>query len=659
MNAQMFLENFGPIANAPGGVKRLREMILHYAVSGKLVAQIDSDGNAEQDIERANFLREEFQQRFKIRNRKPIESPRNEEIPFSIPKNWKWTRMESIACYIQRGKGPMYAASGQALVVSQKCIQWSGFDLTPARRINDESLRQYGEERFLIKGDILWNSTGTGTAGRVAIYPGSQEPVVADSHVTIIRLANFIPQYVWCYLASPIIQARMAPNQESSMVSGTTNQVELSTSKVVELPVPCPPIEEQKRIVAKLDELMALCDKLEAQQQERERRFPVLSRACHARFVESPSLDNLRAIFDEAGSVSTEDLRKTIFALAAVGKLVPQKPTEEPAQLLLQRIQTRRARFLYEGYPNENEARTQAKKQREQKLPNGLPKLPLGWVWSTLMQASLLVVDCHNKTALYVSEGIRLLRTTNIRNGQLNFADPKFVTEVTYEKWSARCKPEPGDILITREAPMGEVCIIPSGMNICMGQRMMLVRLCPDTMNRNFLLYSLMEPGLMDRVQDKPIGATVKHLRVGGVETLLVPIPPLAEQHRIVAKVDQLMALIDKLEEQQARKAKVAEAFAQAAVSAITGTKIKEPEKMKAPKTELVSRLQTRNKPNAADPAPLAKLLTDHNGELPAKALWQRSGLEIDAFYQQLRTEMANGWIIEPEKAVMKEIEAD
>ncbi len=92
------------------------------------------------------------------------------------------------------------------------------------------------------------------------------------------------------------------------------------------------------------------------------------------------------------------------------------------------------------------------------------------------------------------------------------------------------------------------------------------------------------------------------------------------------------MALIDKLEEQQARKAKIAEAFAQAAVSAITGTEIKEPEKMKAPKTELVSRLQTRNTPNAADPAPLSKLLTEHNGELPAKALWQRSGLEIDAF---------------------------
>ncbi|MDZ7621596.1 MAG: restriction endonuclease subunit S [Candidatus Competibacteraceae bacterium] len=112
------------------------------------------------------------------------------------------------------------------------------------------------------QGRYSWNSTNTGTAGRVAIYPVVKNPLVADSHVTIIRLANFISQYVWCYLASPIIQARMTPNQEGSMVSGTTNQVELSTSKVAELPVPCPPIEEQKRIVAKVDELMALCDKL-------------------------------------------------------------------------------------------------------------------------------------------------------------------------------------------------------------------------------------------------------------------------------------------------------------------------------------------------------------------------------------------------------------
>lgn len=145
----------------------------------------------------------------------------------------------------------------------------------------------------------------------------------------------------------------------------------------------------------------------------------------------------------------------------------------------------------------------------------------------------------------------------------------------------------------------------------------------------------------------------------GTLKSLPIPLPSLAEQRRIVTKVDQLMTLIDQLEKQQARKSELAQVFAQAAVSAITGTEIKEPEKMKAPKTELVSRLQTMHAPNATDPAPLTKLLAENNGELPAKTLWQRSGLEIDAFYQQLRTEMANGWIVEPEKAVMKEVEAD
>ncbi|MCC8986787.1 MAG: restriction endonuclease subunit S [Candidatus Contendobacter sp.] len=654
MNAQMLLENFRHIANAPGGVKRLREMILHYAVSGKLVAQIDSDGNAEQDIERVNFLREEFQHRFKIRNRKPIESPRNEEIPFSIPKNWKWTRMESIACYIQRGKGPMYAASGQALVVSQKCIQWSGFDLTPARRISDESLRQYGEERFLIKGDILWNSTGTGTAGRVAIYPGSQEPAVADSHVTIIRLANFIPQYVWCYLASPIIQARMAPNQESSMVSGTTNQVELSTSKVVELPVPCPPIEEQKRIVAKVDELMALCDKLEAQQQERERRFPVLSRACHARFVESPSLANLKAIFDEAEIVSTDDLRKTVLDLACLGKLVPQSNFNSTGKYLVEKIQAKRVELQNFGKISR---RKPCRSWNYDEVPFNIPT---SWTWTMLGEATDIgtgSTPSKDNSRFWLNGTIPWIASGSTSYSRI-LAGDELVTEEAVIAHRLRIY-SPGTLLVAlygQGKTRGQVSTLE--INATINQA--LAAICPiegyEEM-QDFLKILLLRN--YDEIRSQSAGGAQPNLNVQKIKEMFIPLPPLAEQRRIVAKVDQLMALIDKLEEQQARKAKVAQAFAQAAVSAITGTEIKEPEKMKAPKTELVSRLQTRNKPNAADPAPLAKLLTDHNGELPAKALWQRSGLEIDAFYQQLRTEMANGWIIEPEKAVMKEIEAD
>ena len=194
------------------------------------------------------------------------------------------------------------------------------------------------------------------------------------------------------------------------------------------------------------------------------------------------------------------------------------------------------------------EIRTQRNKQKKQAIPTDLIELPVGWAWATLMQCCLLVIDCKNKTAPYSSDGTRLVRTTNIKDGRLNYLEPKFVTETTYELWSLRTKPQPGDILITREAPMGEVCKIPKGEKICLGQRIMLARVVPDTIDSDFLLYSLRDPNLMSRVQDKPVGMTVQHLRVGGIESLLVPVPPLQEQKEIVIILDELMKVCDQLE---------------------------------------------------------------------------------------------------------------
>ncbi|KAF1682920.1 type I restriction endonuclease subunit S, partial [Pseudoxanthomonas broegbernensis] len=162
-----------------------------------------------------------------------------------------------------------------------------------------------------------------------------------------------------------------------------------------------------------------------------------------------------------------------------------------------------------------------------------------------------------------------------------NNIDQRYVDQRTYEEWSARCTPEPGDVLITREAPMGEVCLIPPGERICLGQRMMLARLPADLMDPRFILYSLQDPRLMDRVQDKPIGATVQHLRVGGVETLLMPVPPLEEQRRIVAKLDELMALCDQLEASlttgEAARTQLLEALLNGALSPTPAASCKHP----------------------------------------------------------------------------------
>ena len=179
-----------------------------------------------------------------------------------------------------------------------------------------------------------------------------------------------------------------------------------------------------------------------------------------------------------------KQLRRTILSLAARGKLVPQDPSDEPAPELLARIEKRRSKKLLSGYPNPDEARAQLKKLAEQSVLDAVQLLPTGWCWAALLQCSALVVDCKNKTAPYASSGIRLIRTTNVRDGGMNLTDPEYVNQKTYEIWSARWAPEPGDILITREAPMGEVCLIPAGEKICLGQRMMLARLVPDTIDQ-------------------------------------------------------------------------------------------------------------------------------------------------------------------------------
>jgi type I restriction enzyme S subunit len=336
-----------------------------------------------------------------------------------------------------------------------------------------------------------------------------------------------------------------------SQMMGTAN-VSLSIGKISDVPVPL----VAPSVQSKVDELMALCDRLEAARAKREATRDRLTAASLAR-LNAPdpdtfpddvrfALDTLPAFTTRADQI--KQLRQTILNLAVRGKLVPQDPNDEPAVTLLQRVNRKRTQLLNSNYPNASEARAQLKKLSQQDLPEVLPKLPVGWSWATLQQCSLLVIDCKNKTAPYSKSGIKLVRTTNVRDGRLNSVDQKYVSDETYAIWSARCTPEPGDILITREAPMGEACLIPPSEKICLGQRMMLARLVPETIDSDFMLYSLRDPELMARVQDKPLGMTVQHLRVGGVETLLVPLPPLAEQRRIVLKVDELMALCDRLE---------------------------------------------------------------------------------------------------------------
>lgn len=539
MKLERFFEKFEQFADAPNAVAKMRELVLELACHGKLLEQSSEDESASKLLARIENHLELLRSRRELRG-SPVEPLNLSELP-AIPSNWEWVPLGNVVGYGSSDKAESADISDDAWLLDLEDIEKDSSRLLQ-RKTFGESPSKSTKTAFRA-GDVLYGK----------LRPYLNKVLVADApgycttEIIPICTFGFIEPAYLCYALKRPEFLAYANSKSYGM-----NLPRLGTDDARRAAFPLPPLAEQKRIVTKVDELMALCDRLEAQQQERDTSHAALARASLARFVEAPTPANLDFLFLQSYAIPPADLRKSILTLAVQGKLVPQDANDEPADMLLDRIASKRTTQLKAAYPNRGESTTQLRKQESQALPSNLEPLAPGWAWATLIQASLLVVDCHNKTAPYVAKGIRLLRTTNIRNGQMNLVEPKFVAEVTYERWSARCKPESGDILITREAPMGEVCIIPEGMKICLGQRMMLIRVVPGTMDTKYLLYSLMAPDLMDRVQDKPVGATVQHLRVGGVETLLTPVPPLAEQRRIVAKVDQLMALVDQLESQLA-----------------------------------------------------------------------------------------------------------
>ncbi|MDP0501411.1 MAG: restriction endonuclease subunit S [Verrucomicrobiota bacterium JB022] len=653
MNPEVFLKNFGHVVNAPGGSVKLRDMVYFLAITGRLSQQVLEDGTGE------DLLKEiEAEKKWRIENKSFKRSPKLEKcnalyaenLP-EIPASWCWSRLVDLGEISPKNEAD-YTQEASFLPMAS-ISERHGADVIPENRTWGQIAKGY--THFKNQDVVVAKITPCFENGKAAVIRGLPSRIGAGTtELHVVRLLPRIePSFVYIFLKSPYFRTF-----GESKMTGTAGQKRLPTEYFATRPFPLPPLAEQKRIVAKVDALMALCDRLEAQQQKRTELRPKLVVATHIRFTETPTPESLRACFAEPGHANPKELRKTILSLAVQGKLVEQDGREGTGAQLLGEIAKVRKELLESGYPNSNESEVQARKQKKQMLPQALPTLPGGWSWATLMQCCLIVVDCHNKTAPYTKEGIILLRTTNIRNGELNDKERKYISKETYLKWAARCPPEPGDILITREAPMGEACIIPEGMKVCMGQRMMLARVVPNTILRTYLLICLTAPDMMDRVQDKPIGALVEHLRVGGVETMLIPVPPLAEQRRIVAKVDELMALVDKLEQQQSRREALAAAYAQSAVSALTGTEFKpKAEKMKAPKTELISMVCLRANPDDKEAAPLASLLATNNDKLEAKTLWQRSGLAIEDFYQQLKKEIAAGYIQQPEEASFRELE--
>ncbi|MBB3190433.1 restriction endonuclease subunit S [Halomonas cerina] len=541
------------------GIKKLRELILELAVRGKLVEQDPNDEPASVLLERIAEEKARLVKEGQIKRPKGVPEIEKGEEKFPLPKSWEWARFGTITFNRDSERIP--------LSVSERSRRQGEYVYYGASGVIDNIDDFLFDKPLLLIGEDGANLINRSTP--ISFIARGKYWVNNHAHV-IDGVSEGFLGYLSLYINSISLEPYITGTAQPKM-----NQAKMNT-----IPVGLPPIQEQQRILEKVDELMALCDRLEQQVGDQLEAHEVLvdtlldalTRSADAAEV-AENWARISEHFDTlfTTEASIDKLKQTILQLAVMGRLVPQDPDDGPAESLLTRLASERQIWL-DSHKDENpECATMLRKLKKLRTPKPPFDLPRGWAAAHLIQLSKILVDCHNKTAPYVDEGIPIIRTSNIRERSFRFDDLKYVSEETYQYWSRRCPPEPKDIIFTREAPMGEAAIIPEGAKWCLGQRTMLIRPMLEHINEEYLLLALTEPHLLERASEKAIGSTVKHLRVGDVERLAIPVPPLVEQNRIVDKVDELMALCDQLKarlgEVGETRTQLAEAVVEQAVS--------------------------------------------------------------------------------------------
>lgn len=475
---------------------RLRSSILQAAISGKLTDQRPEDGTAAELLEQIAAERAALIKEKKLKKPKPLPPVTGEGRRFVIPPSWVWTRVGEVARYAQRGKSPTYADVSPYSAVSQKCVRWSGFDSTLARPYAPKAFEALPQERILSAGDILWNSTGTGTVGRSTVLPdsGDYSAMAADSHVTVIRtFRKVLPRFVDVFISAPHIQQNM-----DDLTSGTTKQQELNLSTILELPLPLPPLAEQERIIAKLEEVLPLIDQLAELERERE---------------------HLDREFAKA-------IERAILQAAISGKLTEQLPEDGTATELLETIKAERQQLEKEG-----------KIRKQKQLPavtidEQVFGLPGSWAWINLGETISLLSGRDLTPEQYTESpaGIPYITgASNFENGSLiiNRWTERPVTIAREDDLLITCKGTIGDLAVLKEP---EAHIARQVMAItCFQVRRDYVAA--------FLAYSV-----------TALKAQAKSMIPGISRDMLLraplPLPPLFEQERIVAKLDQAMPLV-------------------------------------------------------------------------------------------------------------------
>ncbi len=538
----MLLSKLNLLAIAPGGVARLRELILTLAVQGKLMPQDPKDEPASELLKKTRAEKDRLIAAGKIKRDKPLAAIAEGVKPFGLPQGWEWSNLATVGVI-----NPRNDASDEAIAsfVEMRSIPaaFSAAHTTESRPWRDikSGFTQFAE------GDVgVAKITPCFENGKSTVFENLSNGIGAGTtELHIVRpLGGIAPRYVLLFLKTPAFLM----NGESVM-TGSAGQKRMPRTYFESTPFPLPPLAEQSRIVTRVEELMRLCDALEAKGQLEATQHAQLVSTLLGTLTESETpeerADNWQRVATHFDLLldrpeAVDALEQTILQMAVRGLLVPQDPQDEPASELLTRIRAEKDRLIAEGKIKRDKPLAEI---TEEEKPF---ELPVGWEWAKL--AELLPAFQNGASSRGDTGGclVTVLRLADIKNKRVSLADTRQIpiAEADIEKYRLLV----GDILITRVNGSADIvgqfnlCDTPLEAIYC--DHFIRMRIDQRWITPEYC--SLLGESSLVRGSIKSLFITTagqKTVNQGHMGSLTLPLAPLAEQPRIVARVAALRAL--------------------------------------------------------------------------------------------------------------------
>lgn len=487
----------------------LKNSILQLAIQGKLVEQREEEVTAKDLIEEIKAEKERLVKEKKIKKEKPLPEISEEEIPFDIPESWEWVRVIEIS--------DMYTGNSIPIRVKEEKYTnlEAGYEYIATKDVGFDFTIDYDngvkipfdEEKFRksYKDSILMCIEG-GSAGRkIGIL---DRTVCFGNKLCSFNSIGIEPLYLYYYLQSPIFFQEF-----NNMLTGIIGGVGINKLKTTI--VPLPPLEEQKRIVEKIEELMPYIEKYgetHIKLEELNRNFP-------------------------------EDMQKSILQYAIQGKLVEQREEEGFAEELYNEIQKEKEKLIKEGKIRRTKDLAEIK---EEEIPFDIPET---WKWVRLGSLLTKLTDGAHRTPKYTEIGIPFLSVKDISSGNIDFSDTRFISKEEHTNLFNRCNPQKEDILLTKVGTTGIPVIVDTDREFSLFVSVALLKFNTNLIFNKFLTYAIKSPLVQIQAQKNTKGVGNKNWVMRDIADTILPLPPLEEQKRIVEKIEELLPLCKELKQ--------------------------------------------------------------------------------------------------------------